>query len=136
MLTPKQIGVIHVAKGKLKLSEQDYRAILLRVASVDSATALDELGFLNVMSEFERLGFRSTWKRQTGGFRPGMASPSQIGMMKGLWREWRGQDDAEGFRHWLERFHKVSDPRFATTAKATAIIAALKAMAERGRATG
>ncbi len=131
MLDSKRIGLIHVAKSRLKLSDEDYRAILQRVAGVESATALDDLTFHNVMTEFERLGFRSTWKKQTGGFRTGMATPSQIGLIKGLWRDYRGQDDAEGLRYWLERFHKISDPRFATTDKVNAILAALKFMARR-----
>jgi len=54
--------------------------------------------------------------------------------MIALWRTYRGEDDHEGFRHWLERFHKVSDARFITGAKANAVITALKAMASR-RAT-
>ena len=134
MLHRKRISVIHVAKTTLKLSDDDYRAILWRVAGVDSAKQLDELTFDDLMTEFERLGFRSTWKRQTGGYRAGMATPSQIGFMKGLWRDYRGEDDAQAFRHWLERFHKITDPRFATSEKATAILAALKAMVARTRA--
>lgn len=136
MLAPKHIGVIHIAKSRLKLSDEDYRAILQRVAGVKTATALDELTFHDVMAEFERLGFRSTWKKQTGGYRAGMATPAQIGLIKGLWRDYRGQDDSDGLRHWLERFHKISDPRFATSAKANAILAALKSMARRPVKTG
>lgn len=136
MLDTKRNDLIHVAKARLKLSDDDYRAILWRVAGVESSKQLDDLTFHDVMTEFERLGFRSTWKKQTGGFRAGMATPSQIGLMKGLWRDYRGQDDAEGLRHWLERFHKISDPRFATVAKANAILAALKAMAGRKVAAG
>lgn len=136
MLDKKRIGLIQVAKSRLKLTDEDYRAILLRVAKVDSSKLLDDLAFHDVMTEFERLGFRSTWKKETGGFRAGMATPSQIGLMKRLWRDYRGADDVQGFRHWLERFHKITDPRFATSAKANAVLAALKAMTERARATG
>ena len=134
MLDRKRISLIHIAKARLKLSDDDYRAILWRVAEVESATQLDELTFDDLMTEFERLGFRSTWKRQTGGYRAGMATPSQIGFMRGLWRDYRGEDDAQAFRHWLERFHKITDPRFATSEKATAILAALKSMVARTRA--
>jgi hypothetical protein len=134
MLDAKYLRVVHVARKALKLTDEDYRAILFRVCQIGSAAQLDEIGFHDLMAEFERLGFRSTWKRQTGGYRAGMATPSQIGMMAALWKDYRGEDDQDGFRHWLERFHKVSDARFVTARKANAVLTALKNMVRRKRA--
>lgn len=133
MMSTKQTGLIHVAKRELKLTDEDYRAILARVAGVASARELDELGFDDVMREFARLGFVSTWRKQTGGYRAGMATPTQVRLMARLWRDYRGEDDEAGFRHWLERFHHVSDARFVTAGAANAVLTALKAMAGRKR---
>jgi len=134
MLNRTRTGLIHVAKRALKLADDDYRAILRRVAGVGSARELDELGFHDVMAEFERLGFRSTWRKQTGGHRAGMATPSQVRFMVRLWCDYRGEDDEAGFRAWLERFYRVSDARFVTADAANGVITALKIMARRKRA--
>jgi Protein of unknown function (DUF1018) len=134
MITQKQIGVLHVAKAALKLDDETYRAILSRVANVESSKLLDLLGFMKVMKEFERLGFRSTWRKSTGGYREGFASPSQVLLMKSLWQEYRGEDDEAGLRMWLSRFHHVADIRFVTATKASGVITALKTMRRRARA--
>lgn len=134
MLDARKIRLVQVARKALKLTEDDYRAILERIGQVKSTRDLDEWGFLNLMAEFQRLGFVSTWRKKTGGYRPGMATPAQIGLMARLWRDYRGEEDAAGFRAWLERFHRVSDARFATAETANAILTALKAMARRKRA--
>lgn len=134
MTDAKRIGLLHVAKSQLKLSDDDYRAILTRVAQVSSSKELDELGFHAVMKEFERLGFRSRWRKTTGGYREGMASPAQVLLMQSLWLEFRGEEDETGFRSWLEKFHHASDVRFVTDSKANGVITALKAMARRKRA--
>lgn len=133
-LPPKCISLIHVAARALRLGDDDRRAILMRVAGVASARELDHLGFIAVMEEFQRLGFKSTWRKATGGYRDGMATPAQIQLINRLWGEYRGEADAEGFRHWLERFHKVSDVRFVTASRANAVITALKRMASAGHA--
>jgi hypothetical protein len=99
------------------------------VAGAASSKELDFIGFNDVMKEFERLGFRSTWRKTTGGYREGMASPAQVQLILALWRTYRGEDDESGCRHWLERFHHVSDIKFITAAKANAVITALKRMA-------
>ena len=134
MTDAKRIGLLHVARAQLKLSDDDYRAILARVAQVKSSKELDELGFYAVMKEFERLGFRSTWRKTTGGYRAGMASPAQALLIKKLWQEFRGEEDEPGFRAWLEKFHHASDVRFVTDAKANGVITALKTMSRRKRA--
>ncbi|NJM31319.1 MAG: regulatory protein GemA [Rhizobiales bacterium] len=132
MPSTRQLGLLYVAKAKLGIADDDYRAMLSRVAGVESAKHLSDDGFAAVMAEFERLGFVSAKPRYS--HRDGFASPSQLAFIKDLWRDYRGEDDEAGFRQWLERFHHVSDARFITVAKAQAVVTALKAMARRKRA--
>lgn len=128
----KKIALLHVAKKQLRLDDDSYRDILRRCAGVDSAPDLDEIGFLRVMKYMTALGFRSTWTKRTFGYRPGMASPAQVELMRKLWAEYHGPHDSESaLNAWLSKYHKVSALRFVSAEKARAVIAALRAMIAR-----
>lgn len=128
----KKIALLHVAKKQLGLDDDSYRDILRRTAGVDSAADLDEIGFFHVIKHLTVLGFRSTWTKRTFGNRPGMASPSQIELMRRLWKSYDPGDENEAHLNaWLFKYHKVSALRFVSDEKADKIIAALKAMAAR-----
>jgi phage gp16-like protein len=64
----RHIALIHVAKSKLGLSEEDYRAMLNSVG-VTTSKDLDHLQFDEVMRRFEAAGFRNTG-RNGGRKRP------------------------------------------------------------------
>lgn len=51
------IAKLHVARKQLAMEEESYRALLTRVAGVDSAARCDERALARVLAEFERLGF-------------------------------------------------------------------------------
>lgn len=133
-LNHKQIAVIHVAKNKLELDEQQYRSILMQVAGVASATDLDIAGFEAVMGFMEYLGFQPlTRKGQNYGIRRGMASPAQIQFIRELWSEYTlgGQEDT--LNKWLLRCFKISSLRFLQAGVAPKVITALKSMKARNR---
>lgn len=133
-LSPKKIALLHVARKELALSEDDYRAILLRQGGCKSSADLDEIGFERTMSHMNALGFRSDWMEHFFGYRQGMASPAQIAKMRELWTAYHGPDDSEaGLNAWLTKYHKVSALRFVTAKKTTAVMAGLRAMADRKR---
>ncbi len=135
MVTPKQIALVHLAKKKLALDDDTYRAVLVKCAGVQSAKDLDSSGFERVMDYFTQHGFRSDWLTRTFGNRSGFASPSQVDLIRKLWRQWSDQGDDDGLDHWLERKFHVSALRFATPDIAHKAITALKAMtARKGRA--
>ena len=136
ILSRSRLAVLHVARKQLGLSEEHYRALLLGAGGVESAAELDELGFERAMSAMNGMGFRSTWNRRTyGANRPGMASPAQAALIRGLWGELRGEDPGDAaLNAWLAKYHKVAALRFADQAKAGAILTALKAMAARRQA--
>jgi hypothetical protein len=137
-LSPKKVALLHVARKQLALSEENYRAILFGHGNCESSADLDELGFELVMAHMNALGFRSTWTKRSFGNRAGMASPSQIGLMRKYWSAYRGPGDPDenetGLNAWLTKYHKVSALRFVTAAKANAVMRALREMAERKQA--
>jgi hypothetical protein len=133
-LSPKRIALLHVARRELGLSDPHYRAILAGAAGVRSSTELCELGFEAVMHQLTALGFRSTWTARTYGQRPGMATPAQVDLMRGLWREYHGADPRDAqLNRWLAKYHKIGALRFVDAEKAGAVLAALRVMAKRPR---
>jgi hypothetical protein len=130
-MTPKQIALIHVARQQLGLTEEEYRAVLRHAASVESAKDLDTLSYQRVMRCFAKLGFKADDMKRTFGDRPGMASPGQIDMIRGLWRQYSGADDDAALGKWLERFYGVSSLRFVNAPTAQKAITGLRAMIRR-----
>lgn len=53
----KKIALIHKIKSDLKISDSDYRDILLKSAGVSSSKELDEAGFKKVMKYFSSTYF-------------------------------------------------------------------------------
>lgn len=128
-LTKKQRAVIHVARAQLGLTESDYRAILVNIAGVESSTELSDDGFEAIMFRFRELGFVSTWNRKNFGYRPGMATPRQVALIRELWASYtdrQGTDASLGI--WLDRKFKVSSLRFLPGDTARKVIGALKSM--------
>jgi Protein of unknown function (DUF1018) len=133
-LTPKQIGLVHVAKKRLSLDDDSYRAILHGCAGVETAADLDAAGFNAVMAYFTGCGFRSTWTQRTFGQRGGWASPAQVDMIRSLWREWSGADDDAELNKWLERSYHISALRLLDRTAAVKAINGLRAMMRRKKA--
>ncbi|MEN3794582.1 regulatory protein GemA [Fulvimarina sp. MAC3] len=133
MLTRNQTAVLHVAKRQLGLDDENYRAILKAKAGVESAADLNLPGFYDVMEHFGKLGFKSTWKKRNFGARPGMASPSQIGLIRGLFAEWadNATDPDVSLNHWLDKSFGVTALRFVDSDTASKAITALKRMTAR-----
>ena len=134
-LARKKISVIHVAKAKLSLSDEDYRAILWRAGGVESSRDLDQLGFEAVMATFARLGFESDFQRSNFGDRPGMATAQQVAFIRQLWHEYTdGQGTDRSLGKWLERTFKVSAVRFIPAETAPKAITGLLKMTRRKQA--
>lgn len=129
MIDRKKIAQIHVAKTQLDMQDDDYRAMLQRAAGVKSAKDLDSKGFAAVMVELGNLGFESTAsreKRQAKFREGGHASYAQRSYIQRLWQDYKGEEDAEGLRHWLQHKFKVSHPRFLDSQTAPKVIYALQ----------
>lgn len=125
---------IQIARKELRLIEQDYRAILMRVAGVESASKLTASCQLKVLAEFERLGWKPTFRdHRRKSDKPG------VRLIFGLWKE-LGQRGivANGSRPALLAFVKrqtgVDDPEWLKPAEVSKVIEGLKAMKARGAA--
>lgn len=132
-ITPKQIALLHVAKKQLSLDDDSYRAILARYGRCESAADLTQPGFTAVIKYFTAMGFRSTWTQRTYGYRPTMATPAQVDLIRSLWQRFSSKpDDGDvELNRWLTRFQKVSSLRFVDNKRAAKVISALKAMVAR-----
>tara|TARA_R110000787_G_scaffold62754_1_gene141725 strand:- start:26 stop:433 length:408 start_codon:yes stop_codon:yes gene_type:complete len=131
-LTNKQKAILHVAKGKLNLSDNQYRAALVQIAGATSSTELDQAGFEALMGFFEYLGFAPLTTRGADyGDRPGMATFAQIALIRDLWAEYTNGTGEDALNKWLLRTFKVSSLRFLKKVCAQKAITALKAMKSR-----
>lgn len=134
-MSARRLAVIRVARERVGMAEEDYRAMLRRVAGVDSSRDLDGRGFDQVMAEFRRLGFTSDWYSETGGYRVGMASPGQLRLIGRLWGEFTdGQGNEVSLALWIESKFGVSSLRFLDAATAQKVVGALSRMVAKRRA--
>lgn len=131
----KKMSLIHVAKTAIGMDDDAYRAMLLRVAGVQSSKELHEDSFAAVMAEFERLGFRSVRSLTQGSTREGFATPAQIGRIRSLWKAHTGADDERALSAWLFKKFKVSNIRFLERDRAGAAVAILQRIVRWPRAS-
>ncbi|MBK5920753.1 hypothetical protein CCR80_06855 [Rhodothalassium salexigens] len=134
-LGSKHMQVIHVAKRRLGLNDDQYRDILKRFGGVESARDLDHVGFDQVMAYFRHLGFTSDGrKRYYGGVRVGMASPEQVKLIRALWSEYTGVNgDEKGLDRWIKGTFEVESLRFVDKTTAHKVVGALMQMKRRCR---
>lgn len=126
------LAKIHIARKDLGLTEEDYRAILRRVAGADSSAKLGPDGHAKVLAEFQRLGWKPTVKGPKKSAKPG------VRLIFGLWAEaGRRGVIANASRPALFAFVKrqtgIDNPEWLTPAQVNSVVEALKSMVGRGR---
>ncbi|MFH1984145.1 MAG: regulatory protein GemA [Pseudomonadota bacterium] len=67
----RDLAKIHIAKKQIGMDEATYRDMLLAVAGVDSAAALDDAGMRRVLQHLAMSGFKGKAGRKTGAAYPG-----------------------------------------------------------------
>jgi hypothetical protein len=126
-----RLAIIHLAKKRLGLDEDAYRAILSG-AGVSSAKDIEsDTQFNTVMAAFARLGFlpsgrRGNRYRSTVSGIPGMISRRQEYYIKGLWALASRAKDEQSLRRMVKRIGKVDDITFLSRSAASALILALR----------
>lgn len=126
------LATIHIARKRLGMIEDDYRAMLQRITGHRSAKDCDNLQLGMIMTEFERMGFQSTARAA----RRAPAASSVARKARAMWIS-LGQlgaiDDSSEAK--LELFGKrqlgVERLQWADERQGFRLIEALKAMAER-----
>jgi hypothetical protein len=126
MSHPAMLAKIHIAKKELRLQDAEYRALLLRVAKVESAKHLSDKAAAAVIAEFKRLG----WSPK-GSTRP-PAERAEVRKIYALWGALHaGPLDREALRAWVKRRFEVSAPEFLKPPQAREAIEQLKAWQKR-----
>lgn len=129
----KRFGLLHVARQHLGIGEDDWRALLGRVAGVASSRALTPYTFQLVMEELGRLGFKSDWSKATfGGQRYGMAPPGQLALIRQLWGDFTdGAGDDASLGRFMGKKGWPNHLRFLDGETARKVIGALRSMAKK-----
>lgn len=121
---------IQIGKKQLRLTDDDYRAILLRVTGKDSSTKCGPSDLEAVLEEFKRLG----WKPKRTG-KP-MSQNAQVLMAQAIWKDIDGMLAVGGpsaLRAFVERQtkdkahpHGVSALEFCNSQQLNKVIEGLK----------
>ncbi|WP_374348574.1 gp16 family protein [Chitinimonas sp.] len=124
------LAKIHIAKQQLAMDDASYRALLQRVALVDSASKLDRAGQDAVLAEMQRLGFKPA--RNSHGKRP-KPPASRAGLIAKIeaqlaeaGRPWSYADGIARRMYAVDKVDWLTDP-----AQLQAVIAALYLDAKR-----
>ena len=135
------LAKVHIAKKDLKLPDDDYRAIVMRITGHTSSKYCNERQLEQLLAEFKRLG----WAPKAGKGGGGYGKP-HVRKIYALWREAGvvgAVDNAskEALRAFVERQTRPgpglpgrSAPEFCSPADATRVTEALKAMIRRAEA--
>ena len=135
MATTSQIRKIHTLKGLLGLEDDLYRDMLFSfgVCTSKDLTFTEAAVLLDILET--KAVERNLWKKQPKKYddlnqRDNMATPPQLRMIKGLWRDIcyvnNDQTATKSLRKFLKSKFKIEDIRFLTKAKATKVIQAIK----------
>lgn len=130
MLTRAEQSVIHIAKTKLNLKDDDYRYILQSNFKKDSSKNLDKIEFLKLMEIFEKLGYKKN-KTKTGNI-----TKSQLKKIRELEELLGWKDSPERLEGFIVRQtgHK-SKIEWLSVANAQKVIEGMKRIAERKEKT-
>lgn len=134
------LGKVHIAKKVLRLTDDDYRAVLIRVVGRTSAADCSQLELDQLVKEFERLGFDA--KARPRGPRP--ADHPVALKARAMWISLHllgaVKDPSEkALESFARRQLGTAKLQWANQALGHRLIEALKAMAERegwNQATG
>ncbi|MEW6263360.1 MAG: regulatory protein GemA [Thermodesulfobacteriota bacterium] len=130
-LSKGQIALVHVARRRLGLTEDEYRAALEAHGGAASAKDLSQAGFKAVMEHFEHCGFRPALSLPEKN-RPGMATYAQLRKIKALWcnlEGWYEKDQVwRALRGFLKSRFGVDHEKFLDFEAAHKVIEALKAI--------
>ena len=134
-LTNSQKAVLHVAKAKLCLEDDEYRDALQAHGGVSSSKDLDYRGFLDVMKHFEACGFASPpSKRKPPSERdrgPGRATDGQLRKIFAMWWSlgssyYKPGLEKKALRGFLKKRFRVDHENFLTFGQAHGVIEAIK----------
>jgi len=87
MITDRQKAMLHVAKAKLGLDDDSYRALLTAEAGVSSSNDLDNQGLNRVLKRLGKMGFTNTAHKPLRRQPKGLVTPEQQATIAANYRE-------------------------------------------------
>lgn len=137
-ITMRQLAMLHVAKNKLDLTDEDYRSLLLLYGGVESSKQLNQEGLRRVLDRFKELGFEPIQKKvipmrtaNTDGTMP--PSEAQLRYMAVLFKE-IGMHEESMRESFCRRL--IGKPMPGRKYEANTVIEGLKKMTARGYKVG
>jgi hypothetical protein len=129
-----KIALIHVAKKSVGITDEDYCALLMGAAGIDSTKYLEyEDQFTAIMRGFEHLGFKS-WKEQRKTTSRHQwtdkwgCTPAQRAKIEAMWQTCARVPSERALRTFIARITHVDHPSFLRPVLAGKVINALSAM--------
>lgn len=137
-IEPKQIKLIHCLKGALGLDDPTYRGLLSGRYGKDTSKRLTYQEASELIREMETAAVSAgVWRRKEKkydrmGSRPGFATPKQLRMIEGMWKDvsraTTEEDRKTALRHFLVRIVGIEDLRFLEPGHVRKVVNALNAM--------
>jgi hypothetical protein len=137
MATPKQIKLIHIAKGQLGLDDDTYRDALREMFGAGSSKDLSPAQADQLLDEFKHRGFRIVSRhprparRAKGKNVVHLASQAEIDKLNAVASLIKWQY-ADGLQRFLERRLRIKGGKVRTAGEAYRAIEALKKFFENG----
>jgi len=138
-------SAIHVLKSKLRLTDEDYRALLLQLTKKSSSKDMSEAERQHVRDHLQKLAQRMgvvppTQRRPYTPAKFNQVKTAASPKERKVWALWHqlGRDGLvqntgpQALNAWVERTVHVSALQFANSAQLDTLIEALKAWKERG----
>jgi hypothetical protein len=131
-----KIALIHVAKAKTGLTDDEYRALLFGAAGITSVADIKmESQFADIMEAFKKFGFVGSkpltcprWEDSWGG------TARQRAKIEALWRQVARDKSDKALWRFGGRIAHVDSPRWLNVQLAQKVILALEAMKEKSEA--
>lgn len=121
------IRLIHVGKGKLQLSDYDYRAILEGVSGKTSSAELTVAELEQVLKGMKSLGF-AVKKLPVKSDDRGRANEAQLSYIKGMWELVSREKTERALNRFVDRIAGVDHLRFLDVTGAQKVTLALRTM--------
>lgn len=121
------VQLIHIAKGKIGLSEADYRELLESVTGKQSCSDMSLPELDKTLGAMKQLGF-SVKQMPVKEIEVGRASAEQLEYIKGMWEVCARIKTDKALYRFIERITGAEHPRFMDEKGAQKVITALRQM--------
>lgn len=123
----KLIQLIHIGKGKMGFTDDEYRAFLEGITGKQSCADMTGRQLAAVLQAMRKNGFEQT-PRRVQPEEQGLANAAQLEYIKGMWQKCARNKSEAALLTFVNRIAGVKALRFLTVRTAQKVILALRAM--------